>query len=356
MTKLTHFIKAWIFLSFMLFFIASAQAQSQNIIIVNNADGLPDSTVVIDVDIQNDLPYMAFQMHLQIPSNFSYVDNSVIINPPHPWTNLTVVYDPEISLLKIIAFSLVAITEWKVVSFTLTTPSEPGDYPLNIDNAIIAGLDGMNILTGTENGINTIINQSLGGSIQLHDASGIVNSTVDIDVEIVVEQSFLSFSYTILLPQGFSYVPISPVVNPPLNPTFLIMPTFYPATSKLVVLGTSTLNQHFPTHFTITHTLSTPSQPGNYFPVLEQVAIGVPNPLIINGTITINQNGAVLPGDANCDNDVNVQDIVSMVSYIMGNNPSPFCFENADVNGDGFINVSDVVGTVNIIMSRRGRN
>jgi len=35
----------------------------------------------------------------------------------------------------------------------------------------------------------------------------------------------------------------------------------------------------------------------------------------------------------------------------MGLNPSPFCFENADVNQDGIINVLDVIGIVSIILN-----
>ncbi len=57
----------------------------------------------------------------------------------------------------------------------------------------------------------------------------------------------------------------------------------------------------------------------------------------------------VTPGDANCDGLVNVLDVVTIVSYVLGNNPQPFCFDNADLNNDGVINVIDVVGTVNII-------
>ena len=62
-----------------------------------------------------------------------------------------------------------------------------------------------------------------------------------------------------------------------------------------------------------------------------------------------------LPGDSNCDAAVNVNDVVSSVARILGGNPQPFCFQNADVNGDGVLNVADVVGTVSIIVSRRGR-
>lgn len=58
-----------------------------------------------------------------------------------------------------------------------------------------------------------------------------------------------------------------------------------------------------------------------------------------------------MPGDANCDEMVNVLDVVATISYIMQQNPVPFCFNNADVVQDQMINVLDVVAMVNIIMS-----
>ncbi len=60
------------------------------------------------------------------------------------------------------------------------------------------------------------------------------------------------------------------------------------------------------------------------------------------------------PGDSNCDGSVNVIDVLTTVNYILGNNPQPFCFENADVNGDGSVNAIDVIGTVNIILGGGG--
>jgi len=59
---------------------------------------------------------------------------------------------------------------------------------------------------------------------------------------------------------------------------------------------------------------------------------------------------AVLPGDANCDGIVSILDVISIVNFIMMQNPSPFCPDNADVNGDGIINIIDAVLTVNIIL------
>ncbi len=60
---------------------------------------------------------------------------------------------------------------------------------------------------------------------------------------------------------------------------------------------------------------------------------------------------AIVPGDSNCDGMVNVLDGITSVNYVMGLNPAPFCFENADVTEDGIINVLDIIGTVNIILN-----
>ena len=59
----------------------------------------------------------------------------------------------------------------------------------------------------------------------------------------------------------------------------------------------------------------------------------------------------ILLGDANCDGSVNVIDIIMIINYIMGLNPTPFCFANADTNADGSISVLDLIITINIIMT-----
>lgn len=56
------------------------------------------------------------------------------------------------------------------------------------------------------------------------------------------------------------------------------------------------------------------------------------------------------PGDANCDGEVNILDVVITVNFITGLNPEPFCFTNADLNQDGIINLLDVVSAVNLIL------
>ena len=55
-------------------------------------------------------------------------------------------------------------------------------------------------------------------------------------------------------------------------------------------------------------------------------------------------------GDANGSYAVDVADVITIINYVVGNNPKPFLFDAADVNGDGVINVLDVVGAINIIL------
>jgi hypothetical protein len=55
-------------------------------------------------------------------------------------------------------------------------------------------------------------------------------------------------------------------------------------------------------------------------------------------------------GDSDCDGNVNVLDAITTVNYVMGDNPQPFCFQNADTITDGIIDILDLIATVNIIL------
>ncbi|MBO7103196.1 MAG: dockerin type I repeat-containing protein, partial [Bacteroidaceae bacterium] len=55
-------------------------------------------------------------------------------------------------------------------------------------------------------------------------------------------------------------------------------------------------------------------------------------------------------GDVNMDGLVNINDVVSLVNYILGQTPHPFNLQAADTSGDNTINISDVVSLVNIIL------
>ena len=61
-------------------------------------------------------------------------------------------------------------------------------------------------------------------------------------------------------------------------------------------------------------------------------------------------SNAAVTGDVNGDSKVDVNDVTTIINYILGKNPSPFNNGNADVNGDGNIDVLDVTAVINIIL------
>ncbi|MBO4815040.1 MAG: C10 family peptidase [Muribaculaceae bacterium] len=66
-------------------------------------------------------------------------------------------------------------------------------------------------------------------------------------------------------------------------------------------------------------------------------------------TLIENQNPG-MAGDANGDGTVDVNDVTTVISYILGKNPNPFNYDNANVNGDEEVNVNDVTLIISIIL------
>ncbi len=70
-----------------------------------------------------------------------------------------------------------------------------------------------------------------------------------------------------------------------------------------------------------------------------------------DGTTLPSTSNLITPGDANCDEIVDILDAITSSNYVLGYNPTPFCFENADINGDGIINIADIILLVDIILT-----
>ena len=72
-------------------------------------------------------------------------------------------------------------------------------------------------------------------------------------------------------------------------------------------------------------------------------------PVILNITDTCGQWSN---GDANNDNNINVQDVVLIVNFILGTSVGDECQSLvSDLNGDGLVNVQDIILLVNTILS-----
>ncbi len=59
-------------------------------------------------------------------------------------------------------------------------------------------------------------------------------------------------------------------------------------------------------------------------------------------------------GDVNNDDQVNILDVLAVLNYILGKDPQPFDFEQADMNEDGVIDISDAMAINALILSMKG--
>lgn len=67
------------------------------------------------------------------------------------------------------------------------------------------------------------------------------------------------------------------------------------------------------------------------------------------GIFKLGSNSGLL-GDVNHDGFINISDVTLVINYILGKNPTPFYFTEADMNTDNYINMSDVTAIINIIL------
>ena len=60
----------------------------------------------------------------------------------------------------------------------------------------------------------------------------------------------------------------------------------------------------------------------------------------------------IVPGDVNGDNAVSVTDVISIIGYILEDEPAKFIFPAADMNSDGNITVTDAISVIDLILSK----
>jgi hypothetical protein len=59
----------------------------------------------------------------------------------------------------------------------------------------------------------------------------------------------------------------------------------------------------------------------------------------------------ILPGDCNGDGEVNILDVVTLASVILGNSEfTPSQTAAADMDGNGLLNILDIIAIVNMIL------
>ena len=62
-------------------------------------------------------------------------------------------------------------------------------------------------------------------------------------------------------------------------------------------------------------------------------------------------SASVVRGDANGDGEVTVSDVLMVMEYVLGINPSDIVMDNAEVTGDREISINDVMAIAEIVLN-----
>jgi len=67
-------------------------------------------------------------------------------------------------------------------------------------------------------------------------------------------------------------------------------------------------------------------------------------------SLLITKGSTAQIGDVNCDGFVDIDDVTTLISYVLGNSPQPFNHAAANVNQDGSIDIDDVTRLIAIVL------
>ncbi|HNS17961.1 MAG TPA: T9SS type A sorting domain-containing protein [Bacteroidales bacterium] len=218
-----------------------------NIAILHDASVYTDADdITVDLEILNSSVFVAFQFDIPLPAGFTYQAGSIEFSGREAdhTINAAVLGG---NVLRILASSLTQApftgNNGNVCSFVLDFTAGPGAYPITFDQAIISDALMNNVLTGTDNGVLTILPHV--NVIQVVDTEVLTGNPMTVPVAINNTQEFVAFQCTIQLPVGFSYVTGSVVLDPDRVVDHTIVPSYNGATRQLTLLATSLTNTPF---------------------------------------------------------------------------------------------------------------
>jgi len=134
---------------------------AQNIMKTGLYEVTPNEEFTVEIEVNNAEPFVAFQVDIPLPENFSYVNGSAMLNASRASGHLFSAGLQAGNVLRLIAYSTgnSAFTgnSGVVANFRLKSGKIPGDFPLLLQNVLLGGSQSQNILTGTQDGNITLV-------------------------------------------------------------------------------------------------------------------------------------------------------------------------------------------------------
>ena len=132
---------------------------SQNIMQINDTSAYTNDTVVLTVEIMNEVPFISFQFDVIMPENFNYIPNTTVLTNRSldHIVNVTEISDHH---LRILSYSLNNSTflgnSGPVTKFSLKTGNPEGIFDMQLQQVIIGDSLSQNIVDSIINGTVTI--------------------------------------------------------------------------------------------------------------------------------------------------------------------------------------------------------
>ena len=134
---------------------------AENTLKISQYETLPDAQITVQLEAENDNPFVAFQADIPIPEGFKYINNSAALNPERISGHVLSASVLTGNVLRLIGYSPNNVAfignSGSLVSFTLQSGKKPGTFPLQINQGMLGDSQSTNILTGTANGAVTVM-------------------------------------------------------------------------------------------------------------------------------------------------------------------------------------------------------
>ena len=212
---------------FSLLFIAIVSGRiygGNNVMKLDSLEVFPGSTISVMIYIENDDPFVSFQLDMPIPEGFTYIQNSAQLNPDRKVNHTIATNILANNRLRIISYSMTntpflgnsGVVAW----FQMETPSNTGEHLLELLNVTIGSPGNQNIVTGTVNGAVNLMAPLL---IEADCSPEEICQNQSIQLSVVVSGGgwYPVISWT-SEPEGFSSNLPNPVDFPQISTTYYV--------------------------------------------------------------------------------------------------------------------------------------
>ncbi|MDR4988423.1 MAG: MBG domain-containing protein [Bacteroidales bacterium] len=296
---------------------------TDNIMQIHDISATGGDVVTVEMEIVNFQEFVGFNFDVPLPEGFEYIPGTAQL---YRATDHQFVFNvvEETNLAKAIAFSATNApftgSEGVIFSFDVQTPPIGGEFPLVILNAVIGNSDAENIITGTFDGLISLIEPEPDPEniMIVHDIMAQAGDVVLIEVEILNNQEFVGFNLDIPLPEGFNYISGTEQLYRSVDHSFVF--NVIPETNVAKIIAFSPTNTAFTGNDGVIFNFEvvTSNVPGEYILPIENGIIGNAD---AENIITGTQFGTVVLSDPDpdpeFDNIMILHDVVDVAGEII---------------------------------------